>query len=776
MNRIVECLSLFLCVALVIGGCGYQMASEKDRLLMSAQYGELEKHMEAEVPQLSSAPTEKLFPLCLAYSKVKRYDKLFPCLEQLEANIRLGDKYDVFHTVFLLKSDISPMPSLLRAEAYLELGQYERAIEEAAKVDRPFPEATTTGFYSETSLRIQALTILALAHAFAGDRAKALQYRDRLKDWPVEFMGVAFKLAENRNGLAKVHVALGDCKTALEYLQDLGGWFRDLGDTLVGASAAGQSVFSFGELPKLYMLNKCLLDTGDRTRAREGYDRLLRVPQTSANGEIYWLILFDRGRIAEQDGRLEDAIGFYRRAIDVIEQQRASINTEANKIGFVGNKQAVYRHLIAALFTSGQHTAAFEYVERSKSRALVDLLAGKQDFAVRTGNAERVQALLATLEAAEAEARVQETTAPGGSERRSLMARTKQELREQAPDLASLTSVTFVSAAEIQSQIASNETLIEYYYSDGEMFAFILTARSVRAVRLNGDNLPADIRRFREALENPTSSGYLELSQALYQRLWGPLESLVSAPHLTIIPHGALHYLPFNALHDGTAYLVDRFSIRLFPSASVMRYLRATRTEKPTGMLAFGNPALGDPRYNLRYAQAEAVAVGNVFPRSKVLVREHATEAALKQWGAEFTYIHFATHGEFDSDAPLQSAVLLAPDAGSDGVLTVGKLYSLRLDADLITLSACETGLGKITNGDDVVGLTRGFLYAGSGSVVASLWRVDDLATSYLMSQFYSALKGTDKRGALRQAQLETKKKYSHPYYWAAFQLTGNAQ
>jgi CHAT domain-containing protein len=767
---------LLLCIVLAINGCAYQMASEKDRLLSSARYGELERHMEAEVPQLPSAPTEKLFPLCLAYSKVKRYNKLFPCLEQLEANIRLGDKYDVFHTVFLLKSDISPMPSLLRAEAYLELGQYERAIEEAMKVDRPFPEATTTGFYSETSLRIQALTILALAHAFAGDRAKALEYRDRLKDWPVEFMGSAFKLAEKRNGLAKVHVALGDCKTALEYLRDLGGWFRDLGDALVGASAAGQSVFSFVELPKLYMLNKCLLDTGDLARARGGYDQLLRVPQTSANGEIYWLILFDRGRIAEQDGRLEDAVGFYRRAIDVIEQQRASINTEANKIGFVGNKQAVYRHLIATLFTSGQHTAAFEYVERSKSRTLVDLLAGKRDFAVRTGSAERVQALLATLETAEVEARVQEAAAPSGSERRSLIARTKQELREQAPDLASLTSVTFVSAAEIQSRIASNEALIEYYYADGEMFAFILTAQGVRAIQLNGDNLPADIRRLREALEDPTSRGHLEMSQALYQRLWRPLGSLASTPHLIIIPHGALHYLPFNALHDGTAYLVDRFSIRLLPSASVMRYLRATRTEKPTGMLAFGNPALGDPRYNLRYAQAEAVAVGDMFPRSRVLVREQATETALKRWGDEFPYIHFATHGEFDSDAPLRSALLLAPDAESDGVLTVGKLYSLRLDADLITLSACETGLGKITNGDDVVGLTRGFLYAGTSSIVASLWKVDDLATSHLMSQFYSALRGADKREALRQAQLEARRKYPHPYYWAAFQLTGNAR
>jgi CHAT domain-containing protein len=106
----------------------------------------------------------------------------------------------------------------------------------------------------------------------------------------------------------------------------------------------------------------------------------------------------------------------------------------------------------------------------------------------------------------------------------------------------------------------------------------------------------------------------------------------------------------------------------------------------------------------------------------------------------------------------------------------VNKIYSLNLALDLVTLSACETGLSKIANGDDLVGLTRGFLYAGSSSIVASLWKVDDLATAELMTRFYRELDRTDKREALRTAQLETKKKYPHPYYWASFQLTGNAQ
>lgn len=149
---------------------------------------------------------------------------------------------------------------------------------------------------------------------------------------------------------------------------------------------------------------------------------------------------------------------------------------------------------------------------------------------------------------------------------------------------------------------------------------------------------------------------------------------------------------------------------------------------------------------------------------------------AFTKYGSGFSYIHFATHGQFNPDSPLKSALLLAPDSESNGMLTADKLYSLKLDADLVTLSACETGLSKIANGDDLVGLTRGFLYAGCNSIVASLWKVDDLATATLMVDFYSGLNRMNKQQALRTAQLMTKKKYAHPYYWASFQLTGSAK
>ncbi len=205
-------------------------------------------------------------------------------------------------------------------------------------------------------------------------------------------------------------------------------------------------------------------------------------------------------------------------------------------------------------------------------------------------------------------------------------------------------------------------------------------------------------------------------------------------------------------------YLIERYSIRMLPSASVIKYLPAKKSLRPANILVFGNPVLDDPRYkDLVNAQNEAIKIASILPQSKVLLRKEATETAFKAYGGGFNFIHFATHGQFNADAPLKSAIMLAKDAQNDGMLTVDKLYSMKLNADLVTLSACETGLGKIANGDDIVGLTRGFLYAGSSSIVASLWQVDDLATSDLMTEFYSNLKKFNKSEALRSAQLDLK-------------------
>jgi CHAT domain-containing protein len=226
---------------------------------------------------------------------------------------------------------------------------------------------------------------------------------------------------------------------------------------------------------------------------------------------------------------------------------------------------------------------------------------------------------------------------------------------------------------------------------------------------------------------------------------------------------------------DGDQYVVDRFSLRITPSASALVYLKTDKPEKPGRLLALGNPDLGDSRYDLPQAQAEALGVAQMFPNSRALLGRDATKDAVRKLGSAFSILHFASHGTFDSDAPLNSGLSLAGPSEAVGRLTVTDLYALRLDAQLVTLSACDTGLGKILNGDDVIGLTRGFLHAGARSVMASLWSVDDSATAQLMISFYRELDSHGMREALRLAQINTRAAHPEPLYWAAFEVMGSA-
>jgi len=652
----------------------------------------------------------------------------------------------------------------MRAAAYVELGQYEEAIKAAEASYKIIMDKKL-----ERYDRIQTLEILGMVYGLAGMKDKAEVTIGKLKG--ILSSGSLGSLEDHINiALARIFITLKKYQEAINVLSYK---FED-SNTLVKA-VTGWDVFMSQKISFEFMKNKSFFEVGRMTEAKEGYDTLLRYPYIGNQGEIYWNILFDRGRIAEKEGHLKGAIDFYRKAVDVVEQQRASINTEASKIGFVGDKQALYHNLIRALCQDNENEKAFEYVERAKSRSLVDLLASKKDFAVKGGNQREIMDVLARNDLAEAEAIIQDASRDR-NQTRSIQIKSREELQNKAPELASLVTVTSPSIADLKSLIPNEEALIEYYYRDKEMYAFVLSAGALHLFKLDSQDLPEDIQQFRKLIETPDSNQFMDISKKLYQRLFRPLESVVGKGAIIIVPHGALHYLPMNALYDGNGYLIDRYRIRLMPSASAIKYLRKSKAEKSGGILIFGNPDLGDPQGNLEYAQREATDIAHIRPNSRVLLRKEATEGALRQYSNSYSYLHFATHGQFNVQAPLKSALLLAPDSQHNGMLTVDKLYSLNLNADLVTLSACETGMSKIATGDEMVGLTRGFFYAGSSSVVASLWKVDDLATAYLMTRFYKELDLKDKRDALRIAQLETKRRYPHPYYWASFQLTGNAK
>ncbi|GAB3356794.1 MULTISPECIES: CHAT domain-containing protein [Giesbergeria] len=749
-------------LAAVAGAAQAGLDLETVKLAANGQYTQLETLLETEAAQRPLGTRDR-HALCFAYSKTKRYDRLFACLDQLARQVAQGDR----RTRLFGLDDATPAIGLMRAEAQLELGLYPEAAAQAkAVMDWIAQEGS-----DDRDFELQAMSTRIVAAVMNGERSDAEKLLPRL-----EKMSTAFPLFDDYIpvrvfAVARSLAALGRFAEAATLLEG-DRYFklrRFLDNLFSGATFQGLNYWMWADLPRGYLLAKCRLETGRISEAKADLDRLLAIPAASANGEIYWLMLFDRGRIAEQEGQIEEAIRYYRQAIEIIERQRATIQTEINKIGFVTDKQTVYARLVTASLRVGQQAEALEIAERAKSRALVDLLAAKKEFGPDTASE------LARLETADSEIRVQGATdVAQGLRTRSQWSQTTTDLRQRRPALASLVTVAPASLQAIQSRLRPNEVLLEFYGSKDSLVAFVADGKGVKAFALEAAGLEEDVRALRRAMTEQEEA-VNGLARRLYQRLLAPMYQDWAGKDLLIVPHGVLHYLPFSMLHDGSNALVAKAHLRVLPSSSVLLYLTMAPHRPTKPLLVFGNPDLGDAKLDLPSADAEARHIAKGMAQSTLLLRAAATETAFKELAPHYKYVHVASHGQFNASTPLASRLLLAKSAQDDGSLTVNELYGLRFSADLMVLSACETGLGRIMSGDDLVGLTRAFLYSGAHNIVASLWEVDDETTAELMQDFYQAVAaGVSKTKALRDAQNRLRLRHPHPFYWSAFYLTGS--
>lgn len=701
-----------------------------------------------------------LYLLCRSYYALKVYNRLLPEIDALQRAVEAGD-----HKYF--GADITADPHILRALVHLDMGDYENTIREAS---RAFDLLHRKGRDRQNFYRaqlIQSLGARGVAYALTGRQGDSMKDLRMIEEIDLSLSNLG---PEKYMAIARIHMAGKNFDRALEAVLDP--------QAKVSEELSQHYDTTFQEVPMHFILNKCLHETGRSGAAARGYDRLLEHPRIEELGGIYWMVLNDRAKIAEKRGEPAAARAFLEKAVKVIERQRSSIDTDAGRIGYVEDKQVVYQNIVSLLIGEGRLKEALTYVERSKSRALVDLLASQKDIRVKSGHHEKIRSTMRSLAAVETSLAggVLPTSGKSLAKHRGLVVRLKKDLQRQAPELASLITVQTPSIEELQDRLALDETLLEYYYDDQKLYAFVMTKSELHCRVLSRAGIEKDVQAFREAAMDPGSSSFNALSRALYERLIATFSDLLSNKDLTIVPHGILHYLPFNALSSQEGYLIERHSIRTMPSASVLGLLGDKGGAKKGKLLVLANPDLGDPCYDLQFAEEEAFSINKSVPRATLLTRKGATETYVKEHGRGFERLHFAGHGLFRPEDPLRSGLLLAGDKENDGLLTVAELYTLPLDADLVCLSACETALGEISSGDDIVGFTRGFLYAGARSIVSSLWKVDDEATRDLMVAFYEHLSANGKRDALRQAQLGVMKKFGHPYYWAAFQIAGNAR
>ncbi len=727
---------LLLCLARPVPAQDIKLA----RMAQKQQHFEIIRTLQPRIDRQEAVPSAQLMFLAGAYSETRNYSRLFPTCDRLQRQIEGGDAR-------MFGGDLSALPHFMRANAFLDLGDPERALMEAQAADAILAGQTSSANAFLDAFHFETWGALGVAQALLGHSGQARACVARLEGVD---LGATLNGPQKFTAIAKIHMALGDYAKALEAVRNPRAEYHGLASLLYDNT--------FQVIPLAYIQARCQLETGRVEEARAGYDRLLRHPRLAEVGGLHWPVLLDRARIALRDGQDPLAEDLLRRSVEVVERQRASIGTEAGRIGFVGDKQACYEELVALLARLGRAREAFEFVERAKGRALVDLLASQKQLG-RPGD----QAVLARLDSPGLDLRA--IPDPAAPDSRGILVAARRELQARAPELASLVSVQDVRAGAIQARLGTDETLVEYYAAGPRWMAFVVTRTALTAHALEAPDLEARVRELRRTLADPgrEPAQTRELQRMLLDRLD------LATPRLTIVPHGVLHYVPFCALGTRDAALLDRFSLRILPSATLLTFLKPRKAGG--GSLILGNPDLGQAALDLPFAQEEAEALARILPEPSLRLREAATAGEVAKGAGRFRIIHLAAHGFFDDAHPLESALFLAR-----GALKVADLYRLDLDADLVTLSACETALSTVSRGDEVVGFTRGLLYAGSRSVLSSLWKVDDRCTRDLMVAFYRNLPGSTKTEALRDAQRAVRAGHPHPYYWAAFRVTGNLE
>jgi len=517
---------------------------------------------------------------------------------------------------------------------------------------------------------------------------------------------------------------------------------------------------------------------------------------------LAWL-LYEQARMRLAAGETREALADLRRAVDLLETRLTAAGAStagARRLRL--RSRPLYELLATTLVESGEAEAALEVLSRlqqvetrgSVREALVEGIP-------QGGDLRRAGALEARAEALEDQLATAPSS-PGGPAAlevvQTLLASTRAEyyavlkkLQEDVPELTRL-AVRPLNFARLQAHIPADAAVVQLFPAEDRLYLFVVTNDDlkVRSVEIGREDLErlvmTAVRGLLQAARQETSAGdwshpavapLREALVGLHHLIVEPVEGdLGDRRVVAFIPTGALTYLPFQALarergEGGLEFLVERLRTVTVLKAVDLDQLVAPPPPRDRNLVAIGNPD-----GTLEAASREVRELGRLFPGSTLALRSEATTARLRQMCASRpSYVHLATHGTFSSHDPMESFLVMA-----DGPLRLADIVGLQLgDANLVTLSACQSGIGEAspTAGEDVTTLAEAFWFAGGRSLLASMWSVSDESTRELMVEFYGQLaQGRSKAEALQAAQLRLlrSERFRAPYYWAPFVLLGD--
>jgi CHAT domain-containing protein len=668
------------------------------------------------------------------------------------------------------------------AELYLELNLVSEGMELAQRAYLGFEDL---GRGYEAS---KALTNLAIAAGREGESFRALQLFEKARGM---FLAEGNTLWPAEIDAYRAVVMFGD-----------GRYFeaRRFAEAALGVFDAS-SLASKAALCRL-LLAHVHLQFGElvtaRRRCLEAIGALEALDVPALEYRAYLLL----GQVEETLANDKAAFAAYLGAHGRLERMRSHLEQDELRIGFLKDKLVVYESLVwmtlAGKRSAGSLESALGYIEQAKSRSLTDLMAFRaQLLPSRRRGGRRLASRIQTLreELNWFYRKIDQAELGGGDdgashvdalrrqsrEREAQLLRALRELHSDDQELASLQDAATIPLSDIRGSLPEDGVLLEYYAMRGTIVVAVLSReeleivplapasqirRSLGLLRFQLDKFryPPEIVQAMGASLREAAEHHLE---ELYRDLVAPVRARLRGRRLIVVPHDFLHYVPFHALGEGGRALVDDFAVSYAPSASVHHLCAVRPPGAAGGALVMGVPDEGTP-----FIREEVERVALALPGARLFVGAEAEEARLRELGAGSRYVHIATHGLFRYDNPMFSSLQLGSSR-----LSLFDLYQLELGADLVTLSGCGTGLNVPQGGDELIGLTRGLLYAGARSALVSLWDVNDRSTATFMECFYGRLRESgDKAEALRGAMLETRASEGHPYYWAPFVLVGRSR
>lgn len=589
-------------------------------------------------------------------------------------------------------------------------------------------------------------------------------------------------------GIARCHMLLDYKESkAMDYLKRAHAKMVEAGNR---AGEAGV-LATIGELKYSIAIHGGRLEIIENryfAQAIDNYSKALALMRQTGDrvGEVG--VLANIGLVFDAMEQYKDALNYYRQALDLMDQIQTAARIEEFRINIADQSAGLYQRAI--LLEIGLHhpEEAFNLSERARARSFLDQVGNRRVDARLPGDFIQTEQELRRQNISLQRRIGQELSkpAPDVDEGKLLALESQQRevqrqylervraLRILNPEYASFLNIAPLTLHEVQQQLPSDVTAVSYFTTPSITLAFVVTRDRfhVSELPLNESLMDWTIHRFLDF--SGENEGQASL-KSLHKVLIAPIESHLKTSKLAIIPYGALNDLPFTALtQDGQHYLGDKFAVFSLPSLSVLPYIeRRKKSSAGRAMVVANDWQEGLPFLGNAYGEARDVAA---ILATQPLLGDDATVSSFQNRAGDSEIIHLIAHIDHDKNNPEISRVVLGHGKNDEGGLELEQVLGLDLKkTNLVVLSGCQSQAGKRSRNDDIVGLTRAFIYAGSPSVIASLWSVDDEATRALMVSFYTHLKhGFAKAEALRAAQTDVRQKYPNPYYWAGFALTGD--